>query len=159
MIVRRYGQKIQSVEPIFDSRALTEITFRRTPDFSMDAESFFGSYRRSRVHELTAETEGPVQDEAEQALLRRLEEKLQGLSAELEEGELLLIESEQGRDYPKTKDRKKTLVVDGENRLYFYWRVDPPLRAAVFQREPEGDGDSGGAGGSGAIRQLREGRR
>jgi hypothetical protein len=27
------------------------------------------------------------------------------------------------------------VVVDGENRLYFFWRVDPPLRLGVYRKK------------------------
>lgn len=133
MILRRYGTTVQSVKPHFDSRALTEVGFRRDHAFSQGAEEFFDAYEKVRSEEITATAEGPVQDEAEEALLDGLEERLGRLREGLGPDEVLLIESDD-RDYPKTRDRKKNVIVDGENRLHFRWRVDPPLRVAVYRR-------------------------
>ena len=55
--------------------------------------------------------------------------------AALEEGEVLVVESREGEDHPKTRDRKKNVVVDGGNRLYFYWRVEPPLRLGRYRKK------------------------
>ena len=52
----------------------------------------------------------------------------------LGEGEVLVVESLEGEDYPKSRDRKQNVVVDGENRLYFYWSVDPPLRMGQYRK-------------------------
>ena len=135
MILRRYGTTVQSVEPKFDSRAMTEIGFLRTRSFSMPAEEFFEVYEPVGERALTAEAEGDVKDEAEQALLASLEEQIEALRAGLAEGDVLLVESEPGKDYPKTRDRTHTRVVDGiENRLHFQWTVDPPLRLGVYRR-------------------------
>lgn len=135
MIVRRYGTTVQSVEPKFDSRAMTEIGFLRTREFSMPTEEFFELYEPVAEHALSADAEGDVKDEAEQALLEGLREKIDALLGELGEDEVLVVESEAGRDYPKTRDRTKNVVVDGvENRLYFYWTIDPPLRLGVYRR-------------------------
>jgi hypothetical protein len=58
---------------------------------------------------------------------------VEGAVADLDEGEVLVVENQEGEDYPKTRDTKKNVVVDGENRLYFYWRIDPPLRLGVYR--------------------------
>ena len=134
MILRRYGNSVQSVEPHFDSKALTEISFRRDRKTSHIAEGFFASHERLRSHELAATAEGYVQDEVEQLLLADLEGQLRGLGQGLSEGELLLVESEQGVDYPKTHTAQKTVVREGENRLHFTISVRPPLRMAVYRK-------------------------
>jgi hypothetical protein len=133
MLVRRYGTTVQAVEPNFDARAMTEIGFRRTGAFSIPTDEFLERYERLRGAELTAAAEGLVQDEAEQALLESLAAQLEGVLAELGEGELLMVESESGVDYPKTRDQTTTQVHQGQNRLYFEWTIDPPLRLGVFR--------------------------
>jgi len=132
VILRRYGSTLQSVRPHFDPRALTEIGFRRDHEVTRDAEEFFAGHERIRTEELTATAEGPVQDEAEAALLDDLEGQLRELAEGLAPQEVLVIESGD-RDHPKTKDVKENVIVEGENRLYFRWRVEPPLRVAVYR--------------------------
>ena len=66
-------------------------------------------------------------------MLEKLLDQLQKIDDDLAEGELILVESEQGQDYPKTRTQQKNVVVDGENRLYFYSSVSPPLKVAVFR--------------------------
>ena len=51
----------------------------------------------------------------------------------LTDDEFLVVESEQGQDYPKTRTKQKNVIVDGDNRLYFYSSVSPPLKVAVFR--------------------------
>ncbi|HEX7050444.1 MAG TPA: hypothetical protein VF188_09610 [Longimicrobiales bacterium] len=135
MIVRQYGAVIHSVEPSFDARAMTEIGFRRAGTFSMPAAEFFEVFERVTEHALTASAEGDVKDAAEQALLASLLEDLRALEARLGPDEVLLVESRPGHDYPKTRDRTRTVVVGGiENRLHFSWTVEPPLRLGVYRR-------------------------
>ncbi len=135
MILRRYGTTIQSVVTNFDSRAFREISFRREQQFA-SYDDFLSNYERVSEHALVAESEGNVQDEVESALLEDLLARLGELSAGLGEREYLLVESEQGRDYPKTRTRQNNVVIDGENRLHFYSTVDPPLDVAVFRARP-----------------------
>ena len=135
MIFQRYGSTVRSVEPDFDSRALTEIVFRRDRETSIPVDEFFRRYEKEEERELTAESEGPVQDEAQQALLEDLEGQIEDLLADLDENRVLFVESEQGKDYPKTRDRRKDVVVEGENRLYFYCRVEPPLRIGIYREK------------------------
>lgn len=135
MVVRQYGRHVQSVEPNFDSRALTEIGFRETSALRLAADDFEVTYERIGERELTAAAEGDVKDEAEQALLISLRKKLEALEAELGAGHLLLIQNERGRDYPKTRDRTTERVVAGEGRLHFAWTVDPPLKLGIYQRK------------------------
>ncbi len=139
MIVRQYGSTVQSVTPKFDARAMTEIGFQRSSTYSAPAEEFFAHYEKVDERALSAAAEGDVKDEAEQALLVSLERQLEALVAELGPEHVLLIENQPGQDYPKTRDRTETRVVGYENRLYFYWTVDPPLRLGVYRRkEAEG---------------------
>ena len=133
MILKRYGTRLHSVEPDFDSRALTEIGFRRDRRLSLGAEDFAEEYEAVETLELSASADGPVHDHAERELLRNLERELRRVEADAGEG-VVVIESAQGVDYPKTRDRKQNQVRDGRNRLYFHWTVDPPLRVSVFRR-------------------------
>lgn len=134
MILKRYGSSVQSVETNFDARALTEIGFRRDQRLSMPAEAFESGFEKVDERALTASAAGPVQDEAEEALLADLEEQLAAWLGELGEGEVLLVESEQGQDYPKTRCQQKTVVEQGETRPHFQFTVDPALRLARYRR-------------------------
>jgi len=135
MIARRYGGTVQSVVPNFDSRAMTEIAFQRTGAWSLPAEEFFAVYERVGGRELAAAAEGYVKDEAERELLASLQAQLEALEREAGEEAVLLIENQPGQDYPKTRDRTTTLVEAGENRLYFRWVVDPPLKVGIYRRK------------------------
>jgi hypothetical protein len=134
MIVRRYGTTVQSVELNFDSRALTEIGFRRDRDWSASTEDFERDYEAVEEYALEATAEGDVQDATEQSLLDQLETQVRELHEGLGEHEVLCIESEQGQDYPKTRQKTRTVVVEGENRLHFEAWVEPPLRLARYRR-------------------------
>jgi hypothetical protein len=133
VIVRQYGTRVHSVEPNFDARAMNEIGFRRDNEWSLSTEEFLESYERLEARELTAAAEGEVQGEAEERLLQSLLEQLQAVLAAAGDG-VLLIESAQGVDYPKTRHTQTTQVVDGANRLYFRFTVEPPLRVAVYRK-------------------------
>lgn len=134
MILKRYGNTVQSVDTNFDSRAMTEIGFRRDHELSMAADEFSASYEPVRTEELTAKAEGDVQHEVESEMLRTLEGRLRSVEGSLAEGEVLLIESEQGKDYPKTRERQTSVAEGGHTRLRFSWWVDPPLRVGVYRR-------------------------
>ena len=133
MLLRRYGTSLQSVVTDFDSNALSEIGFRRDRNFSVTSETFAKEYEKVREESLASESDGPVQTEAEALLLERLKEKIEGLLDGLGAGEVGVVESEQGVDYPKARDKKEGIIVDGENRIYFRWRVDPPLRVGIYR--------------------------
>ncbi len=133
MILRRYGKDVHSVETNFDSKALTEIAFMRDHQVSTPGEEFFQAHEKLSEHGLTAQAEGDVQDEVESVMLDDLLAQLSVLHESLEESQVLFIESEQGKDYPKTKTRQKNVVVEGENCLYFYSSIDPPLRVGVYR--------------------------
>jgi len=135
MLVRRYGRVVQSVVPNFDSRAMNEIGFQRTQDLVLDVEEFERDYERVGEESLVATAEGDVKVDVEQAVLDSLLQQLGELQAGLGDGELLLVESQPGRDYPKMRDKTTVQVVGGiENRLHFTWTVDPPLRLGVYRR-------------------------
>jgi hypothetical protein len=134
VIVRRYGTKVQSVTPNFDARAMNEIGFQRDNEWSETADEFFETYEKVESHELTAAAEGDVQGEAEEKLLHSLQEQLLAVAKTVGDGGVLLIESEQGTDYPKTRHTQTTQVVGSENRLYFRFTVEPPLRVAVYRK-------------------------
>ena len=134
MILRRYGSSYQSVDLNFDSKALTEIGFRKNGDRSEPADEFAGAWERVRAEDLVANGEGMVQDEVEQKLLKDLEAKLREMEKQLGSGEALVIESEQGTDYPKTRTQTRTIVVEGENKFHFTTTVHPPLRVGVYRK-------------------------
>jgi len=121
------------VATYFDSKVFTEIGFRRDRAFSSPADDFLAGHERVSEHLLEAESEGDVQDEVESAMLQLLLEQLEQIEGDLAENEFVLVESERGQDYPKTRTRQKNVVVEGENRLYFYSSISPPLKVAVFR--------------------------
>lgn len=131
MIYRRYGSSAHVVEPNFDARAMNEIGFQKTGE-SMSWEEFQSKYERSAAHEFLATADGDVQHEVEEKLLRELREKLNQLEATLGDGRVLFIESEQGKDYPKMREKQRTVVVGSENRLHFERTIDPPLRVGIY---------------------------
>lgn len=134
MIARRYGTKVHSIRPNFDARAMNEIGFTRDHEWSMDTDEFFDTHEKLEVHELTAASEGEVQGEAEESLLESLQEQLLTVESAAGEDGVVFVESEQGVDYPKTRHTQTTMVVEGSNRLYFRFTVEPPLRVAVYRR-------------------------
>jgi hypothetical protein len=134
MILRKYGSTMQSVDLNFDAKAMTEIGFRRDHEQSIPVEDFQQSYQKGQAHELTAQTEGYVQDHAEKGALQQLEKLVRDLESKLSDGAVLVIESEQGVDYPKTRTDQKTVVEGSENRLFFTVRVHPPLRVAEYRK-------------------------
>lgn len=134
MIAKRYGSRIQSVTPNFDAHAMNEIGFQRDNEWAGNADEFFESYEKIETHELTAAAEGEVQGEAEEKLLASLHTQLLAIAKTVAADGVLLIESEQGVDYPKTRHTQTNQVVGHENRLYFRFTVEPPLRVAVYRR-------------------------
>lgn len=134
MIVRQYGTSIESVAVAFDSNALNEIAFRTSQGFSMPDDEFLARYVPVQEYILTSDAEGDVHRETEQALLDGLQAQIEEIEDVLGEGEVLMVDSRQGVDYPKTRGRQKNIVVKGENRLYFYASVDPPLRMVRYRK-------------------------
>lgn len=137
MILRRYGRWYHSVRPNFNPAAMTEIGFQRDRVFSVSAADFEDGYRAVATDELGAEADGDVQRHAERELLGRLEGVLAQRAAALETGQVLIVLNER-TDWPKTRERREAVVVDGENRFHFHWWVDPPLRVGVFERDAAG---------------------
>ncbi|MEQ1856453.1 MAG: hypothetical protein ABL963_08285 [Longimicrobiales bacterium] len=133
MIFRRYGNAYHSVELNFDSKALNEIGFRRDRVDSIPADDF-SAFTKVGTHELTAEAEGSVQDETERALLDRLADQILALDRALGAGELLVIDNEQGNDWPKTRQKTTNVIVQGENKLHFHYSIGPSMRATVWRR-------------------------
>ena len=133
MIVRRYGKWYHSVQPNFNPTAMTEIGFQRDRAFSIAVDELEGGYRELTAGELGTEANAEVQRDAERTLLADLESKLRDWAARLEPGQLLVVRN--GRsDWPKTRERREAVIVDGENRFHFHWWVDPPLRVAICQK-------------------------
>ena len=134
MIAKKYGTKIHTVQPNFDARAMNEIGFTRDHDWSMDAKEFLETYEQTETHDLTAAAEGEVQGDAEETLLRSLQDQLLAVSRGAGGDSVVLVLSEQGVDYPKTRHTQTTRVVEGANRLYFRFTIEPPLRVAVYRK-------------------------
>ena len=110
------------------------IGFRRDHRTSHSAEEFFTAHQHVRGHDLVVSAEGHVQDEVEQRLLSDLKGQLHDSESALGDHELLLVESEQGSDYPKMRMHTRTVVIEGENRLHFTMTVHPPLRVGVYRK-------------------------
>lgn len=133
MILKRYGKSYHSVTPNFDSRAMTEVGFQKSGEQSLTAEEFEGAYERQDARELAAAAAGSVQDQAEREMLEQLRAQLLAVEEEAGEG-VIVIESEQGKDYPKTREKQTTLVVGNENKLHFDWTIEPPLRVGIYRK-------------------------
>ena len=131
MILRRYGAFYHSVDTNFNPTAMTEIGFMRNRVFSIRVSDFDSGYKLAETHRLSAEANAPVQRHAEKALLANLENALQEIVGKLAEGQVLVVLNERG-DWPKTRERREAVIVEGENRFHFHWWVDPPLRVAVY---------------------------
>jgi len=128
MIFRRYGTSFHSVDLNFDSKALSEVGFRRNREDSITVEDFEASRTLIETHEILDGAEGDVQDHTEQVLLDKLERQIEALRAALGDGEILVVENETGHDYPKTKQTTSNVIVEGENRLHFSYTIAPALR-------------------------------
>lgn len=135
MIFRRYGKSFHSVTPNFDSRAMTEIGFQKSGEQAIEADDFEARYERADGRELTATAVGSVQDQVEKEMLDSLRNQLLELEQGLGEGAVLVIESEQGKDYPKTREKTTTQTTGTQNRLHFERYVEPPLRVGIYQRK------------------------
>lgn len=133
MIFRKYGESYHSVDTNFDSKALNEVAFRRNREASFPQEELATRYEPGEVHLLVAEAEGDVQDETEQAMLDQLLDRLRALVDALEPGAILVVENEPGHDYPKTRQKISNIVVEGVNRLWFHYTMEPPLRVAAHR--------------------------
>lgn len=134
MILRRYGSTMHSVELNFDSKALNEIGFRRDQVHAVPVEDFESGFTRIELRELAPRDEGWVQDEAEQVLLDHLERDIRAMQEGLGDDEVLVVENQQGVDYPKTRHATRVVVQGTENRLLFSAWVEPPLKVARYRR-------------------------
>ena len=74
---------MQSVETNFDSKAFTEIGFRRDHAYSSPVDAFADDHERISEHLLEAESEGDVQDEVESAMLAKLLDQLEKIEGDL----------------------------------------------------------------------------
>ncbi len=135
MILKRYGGSFHSVEPNFDPCAMNEVGFRRDRAFSMTVEELSESYEAGDAHDLVAEAEGPVQTEAEAAALDDLEAQLNALVEGVGEGGVVVVESEPGQDYPKMRETRSNVIVEGENKFHFRRYVEPPLKVRVYTKQ------------------------
>jgi hypothetical protein len=134
MILRKYGKSYHSVTPNFDSRAMTEIGFQKSGEQSFEVSEFEAAYERVDGRELSAVSEGVVQDQVEKEMLESLRQQLIGIEQGLDGESVVVIESEQGKDYPKTREKTTTAVVGNENKLHFQRYIEPPLRVAVYRK-------------------------
>ncbi len=137
MIIRRYGAAWHSVVSNFNPAAMTEIGFRRDHRFSIRVARLEEDYRLVAEAELVAEADAPVQRDAERTVLANMERALGERVAALGPGQLLAVQNERG-DWPRTRERREGVIVEGENRFHFHWWVEPPLRVAVFARADSG---------------------
>ena len=133
MILRKYGKSFHAVVPNFDSRAMTEVGFQKTGEDPIETAEFERRYERIGGHELTAVADGAVQDEVEKRMLDQLRAQLMELATGVENGVVVVIESEQGKDYPKTREKTTTQVVGNENKLHFERTIEPPLRVGIYR--------------------------
>lgn len=133
MILRKYGNRVLSVTPNFDARAMTEIGFMRDGAVQLSADEFDAKYSRVDLRELTAESKGDVQGDVEEAVLASLQQQLEALDASLDARSVLVVENAAGVDQAKTRGRQTTIVVEGENRLVFEFSIDPPLRVGIYR--------------------------
>jgi hypothetical protein len=134
MILRKYGKAYHSVTPNFDSRAMNEIGFQKSGEEPLETPDFEAAYERVTGHELVAVSDGVVQDQVEKEMLESLRRQLLELEQGLDGDSVVVIESEQGKDYPKTREKTIGEVVGNENKLRFHRYVDPPLRVAVYRK-------------------------
>jgi len=133
MIFRRYGTSYQSVDMDFDAKALNDVAFRRNRLKAIPVDELESSYVTVKTVELVAVAQGMVQYQTKQDLLDRLQAQIEELQGRLPDGGILVVENEQGHDYPKTRQQTKNVVEEGENRLYFDYSMAPPLRVSVRQ--------------------------
>ena len=132
MIFKQYGTSFQSVDTNFDGKAMSEIGFRRNRERELSADELASDFVKTDTVELATEAEGPVQTEAEQLMLDRLDERVASMASELPEGGILVVENESGHDSPKPRQDIRNVIVEGENRLFFHYTMSPPLRVGVY---------------------------
>jgi hypothetical protein len=133
MILRRYGKNYLSITPNFDSRAMTEIGFMRSGELSVEADEFGDRYELVEHREIRPTKAGSVQGEVEEALLKELSDELAALESGLGDGQVLVIENEQGVNHPKTRGKQGSDASGPDTRLTFEYTVDPPLRVGIYR--------------------------
>jgi hypothetical protein len=134
MILKRYGEKLHSVRPNFDANAMTEVSFMRDKEAEFTIQEFDAEFEQSEERALTASSEGHVKSLAEHAALHYLEEQVLDLEEQVRAHAVLVVENATGADAPKTRSTQRTLVEEGENRLHFTFRIEPPLRLGTYRR-------------------------
>ena len=132
MLVKQYGSRICSVSMNFSANAFREISFLRTDDWESPLDDFYKKFTDFTDHALTAQTEGFVHSEVERELLLKLAENVRALEDQLTSEEVLLIDENYDLQSPKTKTIEKRILVNDEQKLYFYCSVYPSLRLVVF---------------------------
>jgi len=132
MILRVYGETVQSVAMHFDSKAFNEVGFRRDRQHSIPLAEFERGWEKVAEHQISAEEEGVVQDHTQQRMLDTMERAMRDLLEGLGDNEALRVESDE-TDWPKARDTQRKVLDDGENRMHFQAWVDPPLRVAVWR--------------------------
>lgn len=137
MIFRKYGTTYQSVDMNFAAEALNEIGFRRNREASFPTEELEDRYDAIKTVELTADAEGTVQNDTEQALLDELAQKVEEQLERLPAGGIMIVENESGHDYPKTRQETQNVVERGENKLRFSYTMSPPLRVTLYRPTSE----------------------
>ncbi|HEY0304322.1 MAG TPA: hypothetical protein VGC44_05080 [Longimicrobiales bacterium] len=113
---------------------MTEIGFQKSGVQTLEVPEFEAAYERLEGRELTAVAEGTVQDQVEKDMLEALRKQLVDLEEGLDDNDVVVIESEQGKDYPKTREKTTNAVVGNENKLHFQRYIEPPLRVAVYRK-------------------------
>ncbi|MBI71728.1 MAG: hypothetical protein CME29_08400 [Gemmatimonadetes bacterium] len=116
----------------FSANAFREISFLRTDDWESPLDDFHKKFTAFADHSLTAQTEGFVHSEVERELLLKLAENVRVLEDQLASEEVLLIDENYDLQSPKTKTIEKRILVNDEQKLYFYCSVYPSLRLVVF---------------------------
>jgi hypothetical protein len=133
MIFKKYGTSYHSVTPNFDSRAMTEVGFQKSGEQSVPTAEFEQQFELQETRELTAAAEGDMQDRVEKELLESLRKQLVDLEQAAGGQSVLVIASEAGKDYPKSREKTSMKVVGHDNKLYFLRSIEPPLRVAIYR--------------------------
>jgi hypothetical protein len=112
---------------------MTEVGFQKSGEQSVPTAEFDQQYELAATRELTASAEGDVQDRVEKELLESLRTQLVELERSAGDKSVLVIASEAGKDYPKSREKQTMKVVGHDNKLHFQRSIEPPLRVAVYR--------------------------
>ena len=66
-------------------------------------------------------------------MLDGLGEKVDALLAGVAEGGIVVVENESGHDHPKPRQEIKNVIVEGENRLHFVYKMAPNARFGLYR--------------------------